>query len=72
MNECVLILSNNIAQGPMPKNETHVANDFYGFLSNFYQIFPEMLSKDLYIFGESYAGMPYSYARLFVVVVSDS
>lgn len=44
-------------KGPMPKNESDVASDFYGFLSNFYNIFETMKHKDLFLFGESYAGM---------------
>jgi carboxypeptidase C (cathepsin A) len=45
------------SSGPMPQNETDVANDFYGFLTNFYAIFPHLVDYDLHIFGESYAGM---------------
>ena len=55
------------SSGPLPKNETDVASDFYGFLSNFYHIFPSMKSKSLFIFGESYAGnMLHAYESHFV------
>ena len=45
------------SKGPTPQNETDLSIDFYNFLVNFYKTFPELQSKKLYIFGESYAGM---------------
>lgn len=41
---------------PTATNEKDIAKDFYGFLLNFYKIFPELKGKKLYITGESYAG----------------
>jgi carboxypeptidase C (cathepsin A) len=43
--------------GPEPMNETEVAADMYAFLQNFYAVFSDYVSHQLYIFGESYAGM---------------
>jgi carboxypeptidase C (cathepsin A) len=43
--------------GPEPLNETEVAADMYAFLQNFYAVFSNYASHQLYIFGESYAGM---------------
>lgn len=40
-----------------PKAEKSLARDFYGFLRNFMEVFPEKRASHLYIFGESYAGM---------------
>lgn len=45
------------SKGPEPKDEHDLSRDFYNFLQNFYDIFPRMRSKRLFIFGESYAGM---------------
>ena len=42
---------------PPPQNEDEVAADFYRFLLHFYEIFPHMREKRLYLVGESYAGM---------------
>lgn len=41
--------------------------DFYKFLASFYKVFPELVTKDLYISGESYAGfyIPYIATRIF-------
>lgn len=48
------------------EDEIGVANQFYGFLQQFYKVFPELLHKKLYIAGESYAGMyiPYIADRI--------
>ena len=40
----------------MVKSTPEAAKDFEVFLVNFYRVFPELASNDLYIFGESYAG----------------
>ncbi|EJD45541.1 alpha/beta-hydrolase [Auricularia subglabra TFB-10046 SS5] len=47
-------------------NEYEVADQFYGFLKNFYSVFPELLHKQLFVAGESYAGMyiPYIADRI--------
>lgn len=41
-----------------PKNQsmTEVAQDFYGFLRNFYQEFPKLRGKRLWVGGESFGG----------------
>jgi carboxypeptidase C (cathepsin A) len=43
--------------GPSPRSEADLAKDFYNFMVNFYDTFPEMQPKRLFLFGESYAGM---------------
>jgi len=43
--------------GPAPRSEADLAKDFYNFMVNFYDTFPEMQPKRLFLFGESYAGM---------------
>lgn len=43
--------------GPTVNSEADLSQDFYNFLQNFYNTFPEMAAKRLFIFGESYAGM---------------
>lgn len=42
--------------GPTPESEADIGEDMYGFLSNFFDVFPEMMGKKLFLFGESYAG----------------
>jgi carboxypeptidase C (cathepsin A) len=42
---------------PPPQDEVDVARDFHAFLDNFYSVFTSYKPFDLYIFGESYAGM---------------
>lgn len=42
--------------GPMPESENDIGLDMHGFLLNFYDTFPEMKPKKLFLFGESYAG----------------
>ena len=37
-------------------NQERVADDLYEALRQFYTLFPHLLSQDLYITGESYAG----------------
>lgn len=48
------------------KDETDVAEEFYGFLRQFYAVFPELVHKKLFITGESYAGayIPYIAHRI--------
>jgi carboxypeptidase C (cathepsin A) len=43
--------------GPSPRSEADLAKDFYNFMINFYDTFPHMQPKRLFLFGESYAGM---------------
>jgi len=43
--------------GPEPKDEADLSGDFFAFLQNFYQVFPEYQKAELFIVGESYAGM---------------
>lgn len=43
--------------GPTVHSEQDLSRDFYNFLVNFYETFPEMANKSLYLVGESYAGM---------------
>lgn len=38
------------------KNQDDVARDLYEFMSQFYDMFPELAKRELYITGESYAG----------------
>lgn len=47
--------------GPLPQNEQELSIDFYNFLMHFYEAFPYMQAKSLYLFGESYAGMVRTY-----------
>ena len=42
--------------GPMPDTESDIGRDMHGFLTNFYNVFPHMRAKRLFLFGESYAG----------------
>ncbi|PWN32962.1 alpha/beta-hydrolase, partial [Meira miltonrushii] len=42
-------------------NETQIGKEFASFLDNFYEIFPELKPKRLWITGESYAGIYLSY-----------
>ncbi len=42
--------------GSMPDSEFDIGIDFHGFLLNFYDTFPQMKEKKLFLFGESYAG----------------
>lgn len=41
---------------PQARTENDIASDLYAFLSNFYQIFPGLEGKRLWLTGESYAG----------------
>lgn len=43
--------------GPDPINEEDIASDVYSFLRNFYDVFEDLLQSQLFIVGESYAGM---------------
>lgn len=42
---------------PDAKDERDVAQEFYSFLTKFYETFPEVQGKRLWLTGESYAGM---------------
>jgi len=42
---------------PLPEDEHDVAADLYEFMQNFLKVFEEMATYDLFILGESYAGM---------------
>ncbi|KDN45289.1 alpha/beta-hydrolase [Tilletiaria anomala UBC 951] len=52
---------------PDAKDENDVADEFYGFLTNFMATFPELKGKNLYITGESYAGkyIPYIASNIY-------
>lgn len=47
-------------------NESELSDEFYGFLQQFYAVFPELAAKKLFITGESYAGfyIPYIATRI--------
>ncbi|THH16806.1 hypothetical protein EW146_g3885 [Bondarzewia mesenterica] len=47
-------------------NESELSDEFYGFLQQFYTVFPELAAKKLFITGESYAGfyIPYIATRI--------
>ncbi|EPQ61415.1 hypothetical protein GLOTRDRAFT_30246 [Gloeophyllum trabeum ATCC 11539] len=51
---------------PNIHNENELADQFYGFLQQFFSVFPELKSKKLFITGESYAGfyIPYIATRI--------
>ncbi|TFY67118.1 hypothetical protein EVG20_g4050 [Dentipellis fragilis] len=51
---------------PDINDETDLGDEFYGFLQQFFTVFPELASKKLFITGESYAGMyvPYIASRI--------
>ncbi|KAG9080574.1 hypothetical protein FS749_007962 [Ceratobasidium sp. UAMH 11750] len=51
---------------PNLRNESMMADQFYGFLNQFYTVFPGLVKKELYITGESYAGfyIPYIASRI--------
>ncbi|EJU01112.1 alpha/beta-hydrolase [Dacryopinax primogenitus] len=51
---------------PNITNESQLADQFYGFLQQFFTVFSELKTKQLYIAGESYAGMyiPYIATRI--------
>jgi Serine carboxypeptidase len=42
--------------GPTPINEDELSGDVYAWLLNFYKVFDEFQTSQLYVFGESYAG----------------
>ncbi|KAK6958616.1 serine carboxypeptidase CPVL, partial [Biomphalaria glabrata] len=52
---CGFSYSENIPQGYRTTDE-EVAMDLYSFLEQFYTMFPEFMSRELYIGGQSYAG----------------
>lgn len=43
--------------GPEPVDEKDLSGDFYSFLLNFYSVFEDYRDYQLFLFGESYAGM---------------
>ncbi|KZT37407.1 alpha/beta-hydrolase [Sistotremastrum suecicum HHB10207 ss-3] len=51
---------------PNIQNESQLATQFYGFLQQFFGVFTELTSKQLFITGESYAGfyIPYIASRI--------
>ena len=50
-------IGTGFSYGRYPNNEWEASQDFYIFLQRFYQIFDHIQSYQLYIMGESYAGM---------------
>ena len=42
---------------PLPQNEEDVSRDLDMFMQNFYATFPHLATYDLFVMGESYAGM---------------
>ncbi|CAO1626065.1 unnamed protein product [Sympodiomycopsis kandeliae] len=57
---------------PSVVDEHGVASQFYGFLQNFYNSFPELKSKKLWITGESYAGMYVPYIADYIYKQKDT
>ncbi|KAG8701879.1 hypothetical protein FRC08_003847 [Ceratobasidium sp. 394] len=51
---------------PNIMNEDMLADQFYGFLKQFYTVFPDLVEKELYLTGQSYAGfyIPYIASRI--------
>ncbi|KAG9078479.1 hypothetical protein FS749_009492 [Ceratobasidium sp. UAMH 11750] len=51
---------------PNIMNEFMLADQFYGFLKQFYTVFPDLVEKELYLTGQSYAGfyIPYIASRI--------
>lgn len=43
---------------PCQNNDESTADDSAAFFKAFYEMYPELLTQDLYITGESYAGVP--------------
>ncbi|KAF8598737.1 alpha/beta-hydrolase [Ceratobasidium sp. AG-I] len=58
---------------PNLTNEYQMADQFYGFLQQFYAVFPKLVQKELYITGESYAGfyIPYIASRILHASASE-
>ncbi|EJD48783.1 alpha/beta-hydrolase [Auricularia subglabra TFB-10046 SS5] len=54
------------------KTQFDVANELYGFLAQFYEVFPELLEKKLYITGESFAGFFVPYAANRIITASPA
>lgn len=42
---------------PEPQTEYEASGDLYAFVQNFFHVFPDLAEHQVYIFGESYAGM---------------
>ncbi|KII93733.1 hypothetical protein PLICRDRAFT_35954 [Plicaturopsis crispa FD-325 SS-3] len=57
---------------PNITNESELADQFYGFLEQFYSVFPELAKKKLFIAGESYAGFYIPYIATRIVDASTS
>jgi carboxypeptidase D len=45
----------------VPKNLNEIADEFLAFLLNFYKQFPHLLTQELVLTGESFAGKYLSY-----------
>lgn len=45
----------------VPTNLNEIADDFLGFLLNFYKEYPQLLKQELVLTGESFAGKYLSY-----------
>ncbi|KAG9123711.1 hypothetical protein FRC07_014202 [Ceratobasidium sp. 392] len=58
---------------PNLRNESMMADQVYGFLQQFYTVFPNLVKKELYITGESYAGfyIPYIASRILHASASE-
>ncbi|RUS27887.1 Alpha/Beta hydrolase protein [Jimgerdemannia flammicorona] len=56
----------SLNNGSGVRNEHDVAKNFYGFLQNFYEAFPQLRSKNLTLTGESYAGMYVPYMAQYI------
>ncbi|CAE6478473.1 unnamed protein product [Rhizoctonia solani] len=57
---------------PNLTNEVQLSDQFYGFLQQFYKVFPDLIKKELYFTGESYAGMYIPYITSRIVNASPS
>ena len=53
---CWFSFSPDGTEDAIARNEVEVANVLYEVLTQFYQVFPELSSHDLYVTGESYGG----------------
>ena len=52
------------------QNESDVGTDLYNMMTQFYQLFPELLRNKLFITGESYAGK-FSVLYIFICLQSN-
>ena len=55
----------------MPKNEEKVSQQFGIFLKKFFEEYPELAKRDLYVTGESYAGHYIPYIADYIQTQSD-